>query len=145
MEILLFNNTSNRASWPKQDNGKKHLYNHFDGAEYNHHRSLVLGQEQQQKRTSGSALNFSSISKSPDFSCRLKLQEDLSSVPFFTTADDATPFELTREKFPPLELFLKVSTVVGSSVGGDTRQFSASKICRICRISPKINLEIFST
>ena len=115
------------------------------------------GQEQQQKRSSGSFLNFSSKSLDFEFfqdccssflfltiafsSCS-KVQDNRSLISLFTAADDATLLSLAGVKMSPLEF---VSKVVESSTAGDTWQFSVSIICRIWRISPKISLEIFST
>ena len=84
---------------------------------------LSSAKSSSKKRDSGSALNFSA-----DCSRRLKLQEGLSLISLFTIADDAT----TTPLLEPVS-------------AGDTWHLSFSTMFRICRISPKINLEIFST
>ena len=100
--------------------------------------NLVLGHEQQQNRGSSiSARNFSST-VSTDFS---------SCLSPLTLDDAAIPLEMVKTAV--LGFFFGVSTFPGntpcSAVGGETWQFSISIFCRICRISPRINLEIFST
>ena len=100
--------------------------------------NLVLGHEQQQNRGSSiSARNFSST-VSTDFS---------SCLSPLTLDDAAIPLEMVKTAV--LGFIFGVSTFPGntpcSAVGGETWQFSISIFCRICRISPRINFEIFST